>query len=118
MTVRAGKITDTAEYDGTVLLTWTGITNADTGASVKYSTPRDKCVQVTGTFGGATITIEGSNDNVNFVTLNDISAVALSFAATGLKMLLEAPLYVRVGRAGGDGTTSITVTISGVKARA
>jgi hypothetical protein len=86
--------------------------NADTGLGVDMHRWADRTVQVVGTFGGATVLIEGSNDNSNWLTLNDSSGAALSFTATGMKVILENPLYVRASSSGGAGS-AITVIIAG-----
>lgn len=92
---------------------WT-LGNADTGAAAIMNRWSDKTVHVTGTFAGATITIQGSNDNVNWLTLNDTAGtpVALTFAATGMKVILENPIYIRAISSGGAGT-AVTVIIAG-----
>ena len=69
----------------------------------------DKTVHVTGTFGTATVTIQGSNDGTNFTNLVDPQGNALSFTATGIEQILENPEYIRVNRTSGDGTTDVSV---------
>lgn len=71
----------------------------------------DRSVQVTGTFGtGGTVVIEGSNDGVNFYTLNDLGGAALSITAAGLKGIREPVLFLRPRVTAGDGTTNLAVT--------
>jgi hypothetical protein len=53
--------------------------NADTGIAIDMTDYADRSVQVEGTFGSATITIEGSNDGTNWETLRDPQGVALTF---------------------------------------
>lgn len=67
-------------------------------------------VQVTGTIGGATLTVEGSNDGTNFSTLNDAQGNALSLTAVGIEQILENTEYIRIGRSGGT-TTNVNVVI-------
>lgn len=86
--------------------------NADTGNAVDMHRWADRTVQVLGTFGGATVTIQGSNDNTNWVTLNDSGSTALTFTAAGMKLILENPIYVRAISAGGT-ASAITVIIAG-----
>ena len=85
-----------------------GVAGADAG-SPSFA---DKTVHVTGTFGGATVTIEGSNDGTNFVTLNDAGGSALSFTSAGLKTILENPLEIRPKTAGGSGTDVDVIIIA------
>ena len=85
-----------------------GVLDAN-GGSVAFA---DKTVQITGTFGGATIVIEGSNDGTNFGTLNDNTGASLSFtAAAGPVLIAENPLAIRPTVSGGDCTTDLDVTI-------
>jgi len=92
--------------------TWTGLLNTDTGDLFQFPDWADRCIQVFGTFGaGGTILIEGSNDGVNWGTLNDTNGVALSLTAASLRQMSEAPLFIRPRVSAGDGTTSLTATV-------
>jgi hypothetical protein len=71
----------------------------------------DRSVQVEGTFGGATIALNGSNDKSNFRTLNDPSMTPLTFTAAGLRAVLEAVVQFAPSISGGDGTTGVTVSV-------
>lgn len=99
--------------DHTVTAQW-ALGNADTGISISINRWPNQTVQVGGTIGGATVVLEGSNDNATFFTLNDKSATAvpLSFAAAGLKDVRELPVYIRAKSSGGAGS-AIVVTVSG-----
>lgn len=99
------------DNDHQVTATWT-LGNADTGIASNISRWADRTVHVTGTFGGATVTIQGSNDNTNWVTLNDTNGAALTFTAAGMKIMAENPSYTRAITSGGAGTT-VVVTIRG-----
>lgn len=95
---------------------WTPLTTSnDTGTPIhnRLAAYMDRTVQVTGTFGAAaTVVLEGSNDGVNYATLTDPAANAISFTAAGLKQVTEAVLTARPRLvSGGDGSTSITVTV-------
>ena len=62
-------ITPTIDRDsipGAVLATWAAMATGDVGAGVPIAYAADLTGQVTGTFGGATITWQGSNDNTNW----------------------------------------------------
>jgi hypothetical protein len=88
--------------------------NADTGVAIDRTDFADRSVQVEGTFGAATVTIQGSNDGTNWETLRDPQGVALSFTSAGLKQILETTLYIRPVSSGGTGT-ALTVTLVGRK---
>ena len=51
---------------GTKRVVWEQMGDADTGTSVSIPSFPDKTYQVTGTFGGATDTLQGSNDDTNW----------------------------------------------------
>ena len=91
---------------------WTPLTSTNTDGSpfsrVKWA---DKTVQITGTFGTGTVVIQGSNDGSNWATLKDPSNTAISTTSAAIRAILENPLYIRPLVTGGDGTTSITVTL-------
>lgn len=91
---------------------WTPLTEADTCTPISLPGAADKTVQVSGTFGSATIVIQGSNDLVptNYFTLHDTNGDALSFTAAGGEIISEAPLHIRASTSGGS-SSSITVQI-------
>lgn len=95
-------------------ITWASMTQDEVGQALPMAMYSDRSVQVTGTFGGATVSIEGSNDGVNYFTLVDPQGNNLSFVTSRLEAILEMVLYVRPKVTGGDGTTNLTVTM-GVK---
>lgn len=101
--------------DGSVaMFTWTPLTTHDAdGSAVELIPWADRCVQVTGTFGaGGTVVIEGSNDNSNWATLYHAQGSAASFTAAGVRQIVETPRYVRPRVTAGDGTTSLTVSMT------
>lgn len=94
---------------------WTGLTKAtdDVGEAVKFGSWKDRTVQVTGTFGsGGSVSLKGSNDGVNYVTLTDPNNNSCTFTSSGLKAVTELPLWIRPEVTAGDGTTSLTVWVS------
>jgi len=103
ITASVTKVGDGGVYD-VYLATWTAIGNADTGTSVAMSSAADRSVQIEGTFGGATITVQGSNDGTNWQTLTDPQGNAISTTAAKLEQIEELTRYVRVISSGGTGT--------------
>lgn len=109
-TASVTKVVDGGVFD-VYLATWTAMGNADTGTSVPISSASDRSVQVEGTFGGATVTIQGSNDGTNYQTLTDPQGNALTWtSANRLEQIEEITRYVRAITSGGTGT-SVTVTM-------
>jgi len=94
---------------------WTGLLVGDDGRAYIPSDHPDRTVQVRGTFGGATLAFQGSNDPgaspAVWFTLTNQAATALSFTSAGGGKVIEATRWVRPLVTGGDGTTSLTVDL-------
>jgi hypothetical protein len=91
---------------------WTDYSTADTSTPIKVQNMQGLAgsVQVTGTFGGATITLQGSNDGTNYVTLKDSAGTAISFTAAGMAEFSTAALFVKPTSSGGT-ADNVTVTV-------
>lgn len=85
----------------------------DTATPIKLGVYSDRTVQVAGTFGGATVTLQGSNNDVGYHTLTDPQGNALSFSAAGLETVMELPFFIKPVISGGDGTTALDIILSG-----
>lgn len=98
--------------DSAILLTW-ALTTANTdGSLIEWTQWADRCFQAAGTWGGATLTIQGSNDGSNWFTLsNAAGAAAATFTADGGKSIIELPRYVRpnLTTPGTGATVSVTL---------
>lgn len=106
MATIAPVVTDIS-VDGSVSkVVWTALTNTDfDGVQIMSVEWADRCIQVDGTFGGATITIQGSNDGATWYTLNNVQGTALTFTAAGMKQVVEVPQWIRPSLSGGAGST-------------
>ena len=97
---------------------WSAIPQSSTGTTDQLSRFPAHSIQISGTFGGATVTVEGSDDGVTYFTLTgenpaggaDVAVSAT--AATRFDVPNVVPQHVRPKVTGGDGTTAITVTIT------
>lgn len=98
--------------DRLVRHSWT-LAQDETGNAVSWAVHADRSVQVSGTFGGASVSIDGSNDGANYVPLNDAQGNVLTISSAKIEQVLELALLVRPKITGGDGTTSITITLLG-----
>lgn len=89
------------------------LTQGGASAWIERGNHADKCIHAFGTFGGATIRVQGSNEAVpdNGVNLSDPTGTAIGLTAAGLKGILECPRWLRVVAVGGDGTTDITAIL-------
>lgn len=71
-------------------------------------------VQFTGTFGGATVTLTGSNDGTNFVTLTDPTGSDISVTSAGMVEFSTSCRYIKPGISGGTGDdVDVTVVLRG-----
>ena len=90
------------------LFTWNALANGDTGKPISIVDFPDRTVAFSGTFGaGGSVTIECSNDGVNFFALKDPSGAVIAKTAVGGCMIVEHPLQIRPHATAGDGTTAI-----------
>lgn len=91
---------------------WTGLLVTDDGSWTALDMHPDRTFQALGTFGGATVRLEGSNETTPgaaVFTLSDQVGAPLAFAAAGGRVSAEAPRWVRPVIVGGDGSTALTV---------
>ena len=93
--------------------TWGGLLADDDGEPVRLAVYSDRSIQISGTFGGASVTIGGSNDGVTFHALTGADGTALTLTAAALKQIVELPLFIKPRVFGGDGTTNLVVTLAG-----
>lgn len=93
--------------------TWAQLAANDDGEPVRLAVYSDRSIQVTGTFGGASVTIGGSNDGVTYHALNDTGSEPLTLTAGALKAIVELPVFIKPRVFGGDGTTNINVILAG-----
>jgi hypothetical protein len=96
---------DRNKVNGAIILTWETLGDADTGAPYPMPYAADITVQPIGTFGGATVRLQGSNDGTNWHNMTQKGGTtALGFTATGLHSVNEMPAYIRPATVGGTGT--------------
>lgn len=92
---------------------WTPVTNADTCAAIRRPAHADRSVHVSGTFNGASVAVNGSNETggTNAVALNDPGGTAIAITAAGAKLILENMLYYQPAATGGGGSQSLTISM-------
>ena len=96
----------TTPHDGILwLVRWANVTESDTAGPYPVAHKGDKSVNVYGTFGGGTVTIQGSNNpngSATFSTLRDPLGNTLdTITTTALRQILEAVYQLRPSFAGG-----------------
>lgn len=96
--------TDRNSVNGAILFQW-DLGNADSGSSFNVPFSAEITAQITGTFGSATVVVEGSNDGTNWTTLTKKGGTsAASFTSAGLCTVNENPAYIRASTSGGTGS--------------
>lgn len=94
---------------------WATLTSADTSGAaldqVLLADFADRSIQITGTFGTATLKFQGSNDESNFVSLTDPQGNAIEKTAASIEQVMENTLTVKPVVTTADGTTSLTVVL-------
>lgn len=101
--------------DGSVVtFTWVLTSTDADGAAFSYAEWADVTFIARGTWGGATLKVQGSADGTNFVTAAGLNSAAggTEFTATTDKIavILERPLYVRPILTTVGAGASVTVT--------
>jgi hypothetical protein len=91
---------------------WTNFSTADTAVAVELTNMQGLAgsIQVTGTFGSATIVLQVSNDGSNWATLKDGTGTNISFTAAGMSEFSTAARYLRPSSSGGT-ADDVTVTV-------
>lgn len=101
-----------------VQATWAGLlqSSTDVGGAASIARWPDRTVTAYGTFGaGGAAALEGSEDGVTWGALTDPNGTAISLAtATPMAVIGPNPTYIRPKVTAGDGTTALTVVVTGV----
>lgn len=103
--------TRTEQSGSTYLVSWTLTQGDPTGQGASIPGGPDKTFQLTGTPGGASVSLEGSNDGTNWNTLHDFADNEITFAASAITLIAENPLWIRPVASGASGTTNLEITI-------
>ena len=92
------------------IIKFAGAATGDSSAPFDFTQWGDVCVQVLGTFGGASLAVEGSNDGgTTWATLNNAQGTAATFSAAAIKQIVERPRSIRVSVTGGAGVNLTAV---------
>jgi|SRR3954466_7942308 hypothetical protein len=112
MAVIKATITDmSSKGDGSAQrVVWAAVTESDTFAAAAMPEYTARSVHVSGTFGGATVVLNGSNTGTNYFGLNNMAGTAISVATEALKQVLEGVINYQPAASGGT-SQSLTVTM-------
>lgn len=100
-------------------VSWLNIPQDEGGLYIELPNHQDKTVHFYGTFGGATASMYGSNDervitdsgNANWVLLVDAQGNVMSKTSSAMELVIDNPRFIKCEVSGGDGTTSINVVM-------
>jgi hypothetical protein len=96
------------------IATWTGETTAGNATIPRYAPLTSAAiasVQIGGTFGGATVVLQGSDDGVTYATLNDTGGTAISTTSAARFELSTGCAFLKPSISGGT-ADSINVTLT------
>lgn len=98
--------------DGSLILFTWALTSSNTDGQLVSSVEwADRTWQAAGTWGGATLTLQGSNDGTNWFTLaNAAGGAAATLTANGGMATVELPRYVRPNLTTAGTGAAVTVT--------
>ena len=97
--------------DRASVITWPGLTTGDTGRPLEMTGWADRSVQITGTFGGATLTIQGSNNGSEWNTLTDPQGNEIVLTSQKIEQIMEITRYIKPIVSGGSGTSINIITL-------
>jgi hypothetical protein len=103
-------------------IVWQNLKSGDNGRAVSLARHSDKSIQVYGTFDGATVTVQETNDlrgqpgstyeaDAEWVTCKDPLNTEMVSTSSAKYQFLDIGLYTRVIVTGGTANTDITVSI-------
>lgn len=118
MAVKAVTFSDvSAKTDGSAILAvWAATTEADTFVAVKMPEYSSRSISIQGTFGGATVVVNGSIDGTNFTGLTNPAGSAISKTSAAVVGVFESVVYYQPSASGGTGQ-SLTVSMLFVRQR-
>jgi hypothetical protein len=101
-----------------IAIQWAGAKFGDTFVPIISGSLVDHSIQVEGVFGaGTSVTLQGSNDATsastgNYHALTDPYGTTIAINTASIKQSTEVTSWVKPAITAGDGTESLTVTVS------
>jgi hypothetical protein len=93
------------------LHTWEGLSTTGPSTVVRMGGLSDKTAQAFGTFGGASVTFQGSMDGTNWFNMTNMAGTVATLTGAGAVVLTENPRFLRVNVTSAGGTTNVTVAV-------
>jgi gamma-glutamyltranspeptidase len=97
---------------GSPRFVWDAIETGDTlvGLATPNGSARNASVQIGGTFGGATVTLQASNDGTTYFAIKDMHGTNISATAAGGFEFVSSAAFLRPTIASGS-TNSVVVSV-------
>lgn len=94
-----------AQGENVPRIIWEELATGDTvvAAAIPYQAAVAGSVQIVGTFGGATVKLQVSNDGSTFFDMKDLTATALEATSASFFEFTTAAVYLRPAISGGAG---------------
>ena len=94
-------------YDPVPIVTWRGVTSADTFEHylVRGQYGFAGSLQISGTFGGATVSLTSSNDGTNFFPAEDPTGALITTTVGAIFEISLSSAYIKPNISGGSGYT-------------
>ena len=86
---------------------WDLLTDVNANGSAIERGAGEMSLQVSGTFGGASVALHGSMDGTTYAALPDLGGTAIAIGAAGIKRVGASARYLKVVTTGGGGTQSL-----------
>lgn len=108
----SNDLTEGARDSTTKLFTWALTSSNTDGLMMAYNEFADRCWSATGTWGGATLTLQGSNDGTNWWSMSNAAGGSAATATTdkGIQTI-ETPRYARPNLTTAGAGASVTVIL-------
>ena len=112
MAAIAPTITSIGENgDDTIRIVWTPVTENDTCNPVYFPDHPIKSIQALGTFGSATVAVQGSNDGgTTFAALHSVGVTAIAITSAGVNPIVENTEQIKPVMTGGS-SQSLTLAL-------
>ena len=105
------NITTWGERERVHICSWNSMGGSDEGAPLAMPASNDRSVQVVGSFDGATVALQGSNDGVNFSVLTDPQGISLNFNSPKIEVITELTRFIKPVVSGGGPLCSVNVIV-------
>ncbi|MGL4813229.1 MAG: hypothetical protein ACRCXM_15775 [Beijerinckiaceae bacterium] len=93
------------------IIAWGPVAAGDTCAPADFAQFADRTVQVSGTFDGASVAIEGSIDGETWLPVTDPQGNAITASAAKLEAISEMTTFIRPVITGGGAGCAVKVAI-------